>query len=727
MFGSFKKFGRDKRGAFAMQFALMIVPLLGATGLAIDGGRAFLAKYELGAALDAGALAVGSNTSTDNTVLKAVAQTFVDANFKSQKPGSVTLTLTTSNSNHDVVLHGKVVMDTYFMPIMGVPTVNVEAESTVKKGGNNVEVAMALDITESMNGSKVSSLRTAAKNLVDTVVNTQQTPYFSKVALVPWGTNVHVTDTASPANDYANALRGPIAGPVNITGATWKAATKTVTGATWKNGSAFTTVTKITKASSKVQLTFSANPSTLANGDYIYISGISSPSNNSYATPLNGKKFIVADKTTSSPWTMNLKDAATGNYTAAPSGSTNATNGTVQECFNAGCEVQVTVSSATPTPAAGDWYYIQNVNGITQINNSGVTPWVVSSTPAPTATTFMLQGSDGPSYGTWSTSSSAKAYKCFTSVCEVQVTAAGHGLANNDLTQITGVVGMTSINQSGTTVWTAVSTTTNTFILSGSTGPSYSDWTSGGQSQCVQEGCLKFRFTAKSGSIVMKTASNCVTERVGTEKYSDAAPGAGQWLGRDYPGASGTLVECDTINKIVPLTSNKTTLKNAIDAMDVTGSTAGEIGTAWSWYMLSPNWASIWPNAENKPLAYGTKDLVKVAVLMTDGDFNTAHCKGVTSNDYAYSTVSSSDRINCNATNGEPFTQAKAICDAMKADGKKVIVYTVGFQLDVQAAKDFMAYCATDAQHAYLAENGTELQNAFNAIATSISQLRIAK
>ena len=53
MFGSISKFVANKRGAFALQFAMMAIPLTVCTGLAIDGGRAFLARFELAAALDA--------------------------------------------------------------------------------------------------------------------------------------------------------------------------------------------------------------------------------------------------------------------------------------------------------------------------------------------------------------------------------------------------------------------------------------------------------------------------------------------------------------------------------------------------------------------------------------------------------------------------------------------------------------------------------------------------
>src|SRR5262245_49354603 len=122
MFGSVKKFLGDRRGAFAMQFALMVIPLTVCTGLAIDGGRAFLARFELESALDAAALAVGS-TATEGNNLDQVAQTYVDANFHTQHSGPIRLTLT---PNDDMLtLKGAVTIDNYFMPLMGQNTVTV--------------------------------------------------------------------------------------------------------------------------------------------------------------------------------------------------------------------------------------------------------------------------------------------------------------------------------------------------------------------------------------------------------------------------------------------------------------------------------------------------------------------------------------------------------------------------------------------------------------------------
>jgi hypothetical protein len=76
------------------------------------------------------------------------------------------------------------------------------------------------------------------------------------------------------------------------------------------------------------------------------------------------------------------------------------------------------------------------------------------------------------------------------------------------------------------------------------------------------------------------------------------------------------------------LTSDKATLSSRINSLTVTGVTAGQIGIAWGWYTLAPGFSSLWPPA-SQPQPYGSPNLKKIAVLMTDGEFNTPYCNGV--------------------------------------------------------------------------------------------------
>ena len=113
----------------------------------------------------------------------------------------------------------------------------------------------------------------------------------------------------------------------------------------------------------------------------------------------------------------------------------------------------------------------------------------------------------------------------------------------------------------------------------------------------------------------------------------------------------------------------------------------------------------MWPTA-SKPNSYSSGKTKKIAILMTDGEYNTvggiSTCNKVTaSSDFATDT-----------------------CAAMKASG--IIVYTVGFKLDDATAIATMNTCASGADKAYEAENGAELRQAFRDIAEQITRLRLS-
>lgn len=298
----------------------------------------------------------------------------------------------------------------------------------------------------------------------------------------------------------------------------------------------------------------------------------------------------------------------------------------------------------------------------------------------------------------------------------VVVTANAHGRSVGDKIYITGVSGMTQLNGK---VYTISAKTTNTITLSGVNGTSYSKFSgSGGKVYCAYAGCRYYGFTAADGSAQVREYSSCVSERTGAEAYTDAAPGTAL-VGRNYPSSGNTCITTG----FMPLSANKTSLHALINSLTADGSTAGQIGIAWGWYMLSPNWGSLWPAAENRPAAYGTDELLKVAIIMTDGEFNTNYCNGVIASDAGYG--SSSNRINCNATNGSSFTQALALCTAMKAQG--IIVYTVGFDIGSSASvQNLVNNCATDSEHVYQPSTGTALKDAFRSIAQDIMKLRIS-
>jgi hypothetical protein len=319
--------------------------------------------------------------------------------------------------------------------------------------------------------------------------------------------------------------------------------------------------------------------------------------------------------------------------------------------------------------------------------------------------------------------------------CEVQVTtAAAHGFANGDWVVMKSVGGMTQINNgNNNSAWQVSGATVTTFMLSGTmpsgTNPAYPAFTAGGQAYCTVVGCEWQRFTSQTGATRVFQVSTCVTDRTGADAFSDAGPST-TVLGKGYPAApkppATDLNPCPSAT-ITPLSTDKPMLKAKIDAMVTSGSTAGHLGAAWGWYLVSPNFSYLWP-AASQPAPYGTAHLFKVVILMTDGEFNTMACDGVISQDSPHipGYSNQADHKNCNSPNGGSFTQAQNLCDNMKEAG--IIVYTVGFQVGAEpAAKTILDNCATSLGHAYYPDTGAELKTAFHKISQEISELRLSQ
>jgi len=304
-------------------------------------------------------------------------------------------------------------------------------------------------------------------------------------------------------------------------------------------------------------------------------------------------------------------------------------------------------------------------------------------------------------------------------------TSAAHNLANGERVRITGVSDMTNFNYSvSSTEYEVANRTATTFQLKSTDSSKYNKAGSGGSVQCMSQDCDLYRFTTAESKSVVWTPTNCVSERIGAEAYTDAAAD-NAWVGRRYYDPSKGASERCPSAPIVPLSTSKTALKSAIDKLVDNGGTAGQIGLAWGWYMVSPTFGGMFDEA-SRGAAYGTPQTLKVVILMTDGAFNTPYCKGVVAQNAGANSGSKSTKINCDATNGDPFTQAAQLCANMQKKG--IVIYTVGFNVGSEpGVAALMRNCASAPENYYLPNGGAELKVAFRAIGQDINSLRIAK
>lgn len=278
----------------------------------------------------------------------------------------------------------------------------------------------------------------------------------------------------------------------------------------------------------------------------------------------------------------------------------------------------------------------------------------------------------------------------------------------------------------------------------------YNTCTAGGGSGGSETGgnwyCTKYVSTHYSKWPIMP----CVTDRTGPQEFTDADPGSDTWLNAHDGGRmplawdsadtaatsqlgktktdpadnwnyepGGSCADEAESNQILPLTTDKNALSAQINGLTAYGATSGALGTAWAWYMISPNWDNVWTGT-SKPAPYsdlttmvnGRPKLKKVAVLMTDGEYNT------------YRGWKESDQAMVSAN-------ARTICQNMKNAG--IEIYTVGFGLDQLApakraeAEATLKACGSDIEHFYSALNVDQLKGAFRDIALKMAALRISK
>ncbi|WP_244492448.1 VWA domain-containing protein [Aureimonas sp. AU22] len=221
-----------------------------------------------------------------------------------------------------------------------------------------------------------------------------------------------------------------------------------------------------------------------------------------------------------------------------------------------------------------------------------------------------------------------------------------------------------------------------------------------------------------------------------------------------------------TTSAITPLTATQSTVQSAVRDMQPLGGTNIAEGLAWGWRTLT----SGQPFPEGR--ARGTKENLKVVVLMTDGEntYNAAYTSGeqieLTNANrsqfgtYGYGQFLQTAPKQEKVRTGRMFEATKATtpkaaitnitaamnetmsltCENIKKDGTNdeggdgVVIFAIAFDLkDGSPIKDRLRACASNgidgksAKLYYDAKNSSDLLTAFSSITDEISALRIAR
>lgn len=181
-----------------MIFALALIPIFSVAGFAIDHNRHISAQKQVQASLDAAALSTAlrlSEEKLDPTKLDPVAQSFFDAGLQANSAMSM-LPIKAKVVDDEVVLSAKGTLDTTLMGIIGQHEMPLAAETAVVYNIQQpVELALVVDTSGSMSGSKLTALKDASYSLIDILLPSEDDPDkndAAKMSIIPFNTYVKI-------------------------------------------------------------------------------------------------------------------------------------------------------------------------------------------------------------------------------------------------------------------------------------------------------------------------------------------------------------------------------------------------------------------------------------------------------------------------------------------------------------------------------------------------------
>uniref|UniRef100_B0T385 Flp pilus assembly protein TadG n=1 Tax=Caulobacter sp. (strain K31) TaxID=366602 RepID=B0T385_CAUSK len=200
------RLGADERGAIAVQFALLLIPIAVLTFGLIDISRASVQKRQLQDALDAATLMAARSTATTNADLDTIGDAALATEMAGLGvtfgPGNSSFVLGDNNTVVGTIQN--VVIKPIISNLWSSTNTPVSATATVMRSINHLEVALVLDNTGSMasslgsGGSKITALITASKSLVDVLSAAAARATEAdavKISVVPFSMTVNIGST----------------------------------------------------------------------------------------------------------------------------------------------------------------------------------------------------------------------------------------------------------------------------------------------------------------------------------------------------------------------------------------------------------------------------------------------------------------------------------------------------------------------------------------------------
>lgn len=205
------RFHKDKQGQFAIIFAITAVALTLSSGLAVDGARLYSAKSKLDNAIDAAVLATTRDLTSGKIAKKDAEEAignFLYSNIDAKAFNNAVVKIDKidiDDVTKTVTLNAHVMLPMTLTAIAGYQTMKVSTVSAARYNDDKIEIAMALDVTGSMNAiidhakgeTRLEALKSAASAAIDTLIPNAEMGNRVRIGLVPYSASVNVTPILS--------------------------------------------------------------------------------------------------------------------------------------------------------------------------------------------------------------------------------------------------------------------------------------------------------------------------------------------------------------------------------------------------------------------------------------------------------------------------------------------------------------------------------------------------
>jgi len=187
-----KRFNKSTNANVSIMFGLAAIPLIAAAGVALDFMQGSHLQSKLLLAADNAGLAAASSESSDIGVLTKIVEDYVKKNGAANGNHTPVVVSVVLQDDGSLKVNLKTKMNTSLMRVIGRNIMDIGATSIISRQFGDMDIALVLDNTGSMNGRKLKTLKSASKDLVKSLFDSKTNDSVVRIGVVPFSQYVNI-------------------------------------------------------------------------------------------------------------------------------------------------------------------------------------------------------------------------------------------------------------------------------------------------------------------------------------------------------------------------------------------------------------------------------------------------------------------------------------------------------------------------------------------------------